>query len=244
MSTFICMKWGTRYGPEYVNRLQAGVRRNMRGDHRFICFTDDGTGLNDGVDVQPLPPINLPDEFAWTPWRKLSVWQYPLAGIEGDLVFLDLDLLVTGPLDDLFTYEPGRYCVIENFTQRGQGIGNTSAFRIRAGQHTEIFDIFNKAPESVLADNRIEQQYISRYIPEQVFWPRDWCASFKHDLVPSFPFNWFQTPPLPPEARIVAFTGRPDIPEALAGEWPAPLHKKFYKHTRPATWIADHWQEN
>jgi hypothetical protein len=25
----ICMKWGTKYGPEYVNRLYAMVRRHL-----------------------------------------------------------------------------------------------------------------------------------------------------------------------------------------------------------------------
>ncbi|HAU58261.1 MAG TPA: glycosyltransferase, partial [Comamonadaceae bacterium] len=27
----ICMKWGTKYGPEYVNRLYAMVRRHLSG---------------------------------------------------------------------------------------------------------------------------------------------------------------------------------------------------------------------
>ncbi len=28
----LCMKWGTKYGPEYVNRLYAMVRRPGSGD--------------------------------------------------------------------------------------------------------------------------------------------------------------------------------------------------------------------
>ena len=28
----ICMKWGTKYAPEYVNRLYAMVRRHLTGD--------------------------------------------------------------------------------------------------------------------------------------------------------------------------------------------------------------------
>lgn len=244
MKTFMCMKWGTRYGPEYVNRLYRGVRRQTTGDIRFICFTDDSAGFLSEIEAQPLPAINLPDEFAWTPWRKLSVWQYPLAGIEGDVLFLDLDLLVTGPLDELFNYAPGQYCVIENFTQRGQGIGNTSAFRFPVGKYKMIYDHFDKDPEKILRENRIEQQYISHYIPDQAFWPQEWCVSFKHDLVPPFPMNWIAKPQLPPQAKIVAFTGVPDIPDAAKGNWPAPLHKKFYKHTKPATWINDHWQDN
>ncbi len=240
--TVICMKWGTRYGPEFVNRLYAGVARNITGPLRFICFTDDSTGLVAGVEALPLPPINLPEEYQWTPWRKLSCWQYPLADLEGDVLFLDVDLIIVSSLDDFFTYEPGAYCVIENWTQMGQSIGNTSAYRFPAGKHARIFDIFNADPDKVLSEHLIEQQYISVYIPDQKFWPAKWCVSFKHNLVPKFPLNWIRSPDLPATARIVAFTGKPDPDEARVGKWKAPFFKKFYKHTKPAPWIGDHWK--
>lgn len=244
MKTIICMRWGARYPATYVNRLYAGVARHTALPFRFVCFTDDARGLRAEVEAHPLPPIPLPDRVAWSPWRKLSVWQHPLAGLEGDVLFLDLDLLVTGPLDDFFAFEPGRYCVIENFTQRGAGIGNTSCFRFPAGGHTEVFDRFADDPEAVLRDHRIEQQYISTVIPDQRFWPREWCVSFKHDLVATMPMNWLRTPALPASARIVAFTGKPDIDEAARGAWPAPWYKKPYKHARPAPWAAEHWSEH
>jgi hypothetical protein len=240
--TIICMKWGTRYGPDYVNRLYRAVLRNITGPLRFVCFTDDGSQLAQGIEVQPLPRINLPASYQWTPWRKLSCWQYPLADLEGDVLFLDIDLVVAGSLDDLFAFAPGEYCVIENWTQKGQGIGNTSAYRFPAGKYQGIFEIFDANPMQVLKEHRIEQQYISKYIPNQRFWPSEWCVSFKHDLVPNFPNNWFREPALTEEARIVAFTGRPDPDEAQAGTWKAPWYKKFYKHAKPAAWIGEHWR--
>ena len=39
--TVICLKWGTRYGPEYVNRLYSMVKRHTERDLRFICITDE-----------------------------------------------------------------------------------------------------------------------------------------------------------------------------------------------------------
>jgi len=62
-ATIICMKWGTRYGPEYVNRLLAGVLRHTKMPVRFICFTDDGTGLHPKVEVMPLPHIQTVAEI-------------------------------------------------------------------------------------------------------------------------------------------------------------------------------------
>jgi hypothetical protein len=47
---------------------------------------------------------------------------------------------------------------------------------------------------------------------------------------------------LPRDAKIVAFTGRPDIDEARDG-WSDPRwYKKLYKRVRPTPWIADHWR--
>ena len=46
----ICMKWGTLYGAEYVNRLYHAVRRNITGDLRFICFTDNRSDIIDSVE--------------------------------------------------------------------------------------------------------------------------------------------------------------------------------------------------
>lgn len=239
----VCMKWQHRYPAFYVNRLYAAVRRQLSRPFRFICFTDDASGLVEGVEVHPLPPITLPSPYEWTPWRKISIWQHPLADLEGDVLFLDVDLIVTGSLDEMFDHEPGHYCVIENWTQPGEGIGNTSVFRFPAGKYHEVFDQFEENPTQVLAHHRIEQQYISTLIPDQTYWPRDWCLSFKHNVVPRFPANWWQAPSLPSEAKVLCFTGRPDIDEAMRGEWPAPWYKRFYKHALPASFIEAHWHD-
>ena len=52
----ICLKWGSFYGPEYVNRLYRGVSAHMDRPFRFVCFTDDPTGLVDGVEAAEFPP--------------------------------------------------------------------------------------------------------------------------------------------------------------------------------------------
>jgi hypothetical protein len=48
--SIVLIKWGTKYGPEYVNRLAAGLRRHHNTEtvssFRILCFTD----CTDGVD--------------------------------------------------------------------------------------------------------------------------------------------------------------------------------------------------
>lgn len=243
MQTIICIKWGTRYGADYVNRLYSMVQRNTLNETRFVCFTDDAKDVHPKVEIKPLPFINIPKEVSSTPWRKLSLWQDPLEDLSGDVLFLDLDLVITGNLDEFFSYEPGRYAVIHNWTQPNLQIGNTSAFRFRVGKHPHIFDQFNRDPQAILDRYRIEQQYISDQIPDQVFWPKEWCLSFKHNLMPPWPRNFFQVPELPDDARLIAFTGKPDPEDAVIGKWPVKnFIKKTYKHVLPTPWIAEHWR--
>lgn len=42
----LCVKWGSRYPADYVNKLYAGIKRNTTWDITFYCFTQDPTGLN------------------------------------------------------------------------------------------------------------------------------------------------------------------------------------------------------
>lgn len=165
-----CMKWGTRYGPEYVNRLWRGVQRHTTGPVRLVCFTDDVTGIDKAVDCRPLPAFEgVPEYLSVKPWKKLSLWQKDLGkDLNGrDALFLDVDLVLTGSLDAFWDYEPGKYCVWENPTKEGktvagQPIGNTSVFRFTVGAHPEIYDRFVADPVGLYErEFRIEQEFIS-----------------------------------------------------------------------------------
>jgi hypothetical protein len=241
--TVICMRWGDRYGPDYVERLYSMVRRHTSRELRFVCFTDRPERFAPPIEALPLPEITLPDKLRWTPWRKMSLWQAPLSDLQGDALFLDLDVVVTGSLDSLFDFAPGcSFCVAHNWSQPKKRIGNTSVFRFRIGSHAHLYEKLMNDPDSVFGRYRIEQLYISSEIEEMRFWPRGWCLSFKHSLLPPWPLNLVMAPKLPAEARVVAFTGKPDPDEAIAGRWPAPWYQKPYKYVRPVAWIGQHWQ--
>jgi hypothetical protein len=62
----------------------------------------------------------LPGARAKRPWRKIALWAAELPGVSGDVLFLDLDVVITGSIDSFFDYEPSAtFCVIENWTQKG-----------------------------------------------------------------------------------------------------------------------------
>lgn len=101
MKQIICMKWGTLYGPEYVNRLYAMVRKNISGDIRFVCLTDDHAGIRDEVECFDCPTVNIPSPKNNRGWRKVSLFALSekLFGFTGSWLYLDLDVVVTGSLD-------------------------------------------------------------------------------------------------------------------------------------------------
>jgi len=172
MQTIICMKWGDRYPTHYANRLWSMVQRHTQRPTRLVCYTDDPAGLAGAIEAHPLPPITLPHRITHEPWRKVSLWAPSLPGAQGDVLFLDLDLVVTGGLDDFFDFKPDRtFCVIENWTQVGSGIGNTSVYRFRVGAHTYLYDMLQNQADSVLAKYPNSQTYISRTIKDMTYWP-------------------------------------------------------------------------
>lgn len=241
--TIICAKWGTRYPASYVNTLWSMISRNTKRNTQLICYTDDPTGIDPAVKTYPLPELKLPASVANRPWRKIGFWKSEVEGLTGDALFVDLDVVITGSIDEFFDYEPqATYCVIENWTQLGKRIGNTSVYRFRVGAHPYIYERLATAGDEVIATYPNSQTYIARTISEMTYWPAPWCVSFKHTLMPRWPMNFFKTTALPPTAKVVCFTGKPDPDEARDGTWPAPWYKKIYKHVRPTPWIAENWR--
>lgn len=100
----LCMKWGTKYGPEYVNRLYAMVRRHLLSGFRFTCLTDDPRGIRSEVECQPIPALDLPEGIPERGWNKLAAFSADLYGLRGTALFLDLDVVIVGGLDPFFDH--------------------------------------------------------------------------------------------------------------------------------------------
>ena len=248
MNQVICLKWGDRYGPEYVNRLYRMVRRNTQRDIRFICITDDTSGLDTAIETRPMPEFDLPETFRYKGFRRMFLFRESLYDLEGDLLHFDVDLLITDSIDPFFDYKPeAPYIVAENWTQPGKGIGNMSVFRYRVGALTKIWERFHADPLGMLEKYVNSQTFCSRTLGEFPMYPLEWCAGFKQSFIPRWPLNFFITPPEPkPPVKVVAFTGKPDVHDVIAGKWPTPPNKpwkKIYKHVKPTPWVKKIWMD-
>jgi hypothetical protein len=240
----LCMKWGTKYGPEYVNRLYAMARQHLSGDFRFICLTDDAQGIRPEVECFPIPPLNIrlaPGQRDGA-WKKLTTFEADLYGLKGVALFLDLDVVIVGGLDEFFT-QPGQFLIIHDYPRAWRFgkriVGNSSVYRFTLGAHADALNYFRAHIEAVQAQYRNEQEYLSYFLHQQgklSYWPAAWCPSFKYHCIPTWPSNYWKEPVPPKDAHIVIFHGEVNPPDALAGR-----RNKRFCHIEPARWIAAAW---
>ena len=164
-------------------------------------------------------------------------------GTGGTALFLDLDVVVVGPLDDFFT-QPGDFLIIHDyprFWRFGERIvGNSSVYRFELGAHADVLAYFRGHMEEVQKQYRNEQEFLSHFLHKQGklrYWPAAWCPSFKYHGIPRWPTNYWRAPFVPPGARIVIFHGEVNPPDALIGK-----RNKRFAHIEPALWVADAWK--
>jgi hypothetical protein len=240
----LCIKWGKKYGPDYVNKLHNMVARHLHRPYRFICLTDDAVGIDPAIEVKPIPMVGF-DEFdqrkPWSfghGWLKLTSFADPLYDLKGRTLFLDLDIVIVDSLDPFFE-EKGEFIVIKEWDKR-DGTGNTSAYIYTIGAHTDALDHLKNGYPASIADVRNEQEFITGFLSRQgklSYWPEAWCRSFKRHCLRRGIMGWFQPPTIPEGARIIAFHGKPNPPDAIEG-----VSGKWYRRVMPTQWVADHWR--
>jgi hypothetical protein len=102
-----CVWWGDLYGIEYVEKLRNAVARNLTIPHSFVCITPHQK-VPEGV-VRMSPRVS---GKGW--WQKVGLFSPDLFGPSERILYLDLDLVVIGSLDELASsQEP--FCMIENY---------------------------------------------------------------------------------------------------------------------------------
>ena len=236
----LCMKWGTKYGPEYVNRLYAMVARHLRGAFRFVCLTDRSEGVRPEVQCLPIPDLALPEGIPERGWKKLTTFEADLHGLRGTALFLDLDVVIVDDITPFFE-QPGEFLIIHDWKRPWRVTGNSSVYRFRVGAHADVLAKFRAEQAQARADFRNEQAFLSDVLHQQgklAYWPKEWCASFKYHCIPGWPTNFWREPVIPKGCRIVIFHGEVNPPDALVGR-----RNRAGRGLRPARWVATHWSE-
>ena len=223
----VCIKWGNKFDSSYVNRLYKMVKKNLTIPFRFVCFTDDKTGIEigktgKGIECFDLPPITFDTNTPERGWRKLSVFNKQLADLEGTALCLDIDMIIINNIDYLFQ-ESGDFRIMKDWGfPENVDIGASSIYRFEIGKHSDILEYFEKHFDEIRQQVRNEQEYLSIKMKEKgilQYWRRDIALSFPHRCIPIFPLNFILKPKKPtnPNVKILLFHGNPLPQEAING---------------------------
>ena len=112
---FITLKWGTKYGPEYVNRLYANLLNAYNGEFEFYCFTDDAKDLHPSIHIRDIKDLRPHQSNCFT-IEKIFLFDPTISKLSGPCVLLDLDILVINDLNiylSNYDFTEGRF--IKNY---------------------------------------------------------------------------------------------------------------------------------
>lgn len=268
MKQVICIKWGTVYGPEYVNVLHGMVRRNTTGESKLVCFTDDNTGIHPDVECLPLPQLGceIPPDVPGK-WPKIALWGKELFGLTGTALFVDLDSVIVSNIDDYFTHgDPNDVYVARNWVRVFGRHGQTSVFRFPIGGNPYMLENLQKDSANISRHYKFEQNYVTANVKGGVkFWPETWTKHFSLHCMGPWPLRYLRPPVMPKGVKIVTFPGHPKPPDAILGQWAetAP-HRGRMEHLKwvlsqrktdrrwrrhlsrylmPCDWVKEHWRE-
>jgi hypothetical protein len=205
--TFACLNAGNYCGrgAQYVNTLFDMVERNLPAGtlFRFVCLTDDPAGLHERIETLPLPA----DLTGW--WGKLYFFKRGLFADGERVIFLDLDTVIVGKIDQLVAYD-GQFATLEDFffpEQLGPAVIAWEAGEYAASIWEEW--VACGKPRDGHGDlwwiNQLDQgRFAKRSDKLQVLFPGMFC-SYKRSCAP-----------IPPKGtRVVCFHGTPRPHEAV-----------------------------
>lgn len=183
------------FKPAHVTALQTQVAR-WAPFATFECLSD--------VDVPGVNCRKLQRNWpGW--WSKLELFDPALGG---DFLFMDLDTVITGPLDDF--EKISKRTLLRDFYRDGtklrDGLGGGLIYLPR-GEGGEVWNEFTANPRSAMQMYRRGDQWLF-----EKFWLGTDTARWQ-DVLPGQVVSWkvhcAKNDRVPPEARVVCFHGQP-----------------------------------
>lgn len=189
MVNILCVKWGTAFDCDYVNKLYSMVSKHFHHTFTFYCFTDAPIGLN-----KDIIPIELNDEGWIKWWTKITLWNHQVT--KNNLnIFFDLDVIIRDDISDLINEETEYLTIIENHwndpieTLKGleQNLScdiNSSIMIWRYNQSIQqIYDFFSNNKHTFMKDYKGIDKVLYYYEFDEVNFNTisdKWVCSYHH----------------------------------------------------------------
>ena len=209
----ICVHVGTKYPDEYVLRLHAGCKRNIKQDFVFTVISDRVSYGIDSMRIVPVSSMRYPESRLW--WHKMQAFDPAIA--EDENLLLDIDVVVTGNLDKFFDHKPDQFLICQDFNRqwlRGYVRCNSSVFRFDKTIGSKIWADWSK--DTSVGRHRGDQDWMDDNVANKIWWPRSWAQSWKWEVYrggkksPHEEKYHMETTELDPDCSILIFHGKPD----------------------------------
>jgi hypothetical protein len=147
---------------------------------------------------------------------------------------------VIAPIDKLFTYKPGEFCIIQDFNRyvvKNYNKFNSSIFRLdtHKATHKNVYEDFIKDPKIPITRYHGDQDWIRKCIQKDYnYWPEDWIQSYKWEMRGKPKFNG-----RPRGERDFLEQAEPVV---KAGTAIAVFHGDPNPHNCKDPWVLENWQ--
>ena len=208
MTTFaLVLRSGGDYCMDDVNRLCEQIRANTF-DAQILLLTDK-------AESKTAADVTVRLQFSWPGWwSKMELFA---PHIRGDLLYMDLDTMVCGPLAMLEAQcENGVPLIMRDFN-RPDGLQSSVMF-IPEGLKRRVWQIWTRGPADFMEvfETGGDQLFLES-------WTRSRWALWPERLIVSYKLDCWVRGVIPKGARLVAFHGRPR-PREIG--WRLPPHEE------------------
>lgn len=223
--TIVCLKWGDKYSPQYVNVLYNMCKRHNSEKFDFVCLTENSHGLHPDIIVKQLP--NLPLQ-GW--WLKPYIFCKD-NNIVGNVLFLDLDIIIYDNIDKLWNYMPNDFVIIRDFNRHVSSDWkkfNSSVFKFNSKECYWIWEKFYKEYKTTIHRLHGDQDFLFSILKESAkYWPDHWIQSYKWEMRNRNEVQYIngkrnfinvKDPTLTDECCIAVFHGEPN-PHDVKDPW-------------------------
>ena len=201
MMNFVCIKWGDKYTPDYVNNLYRMVEKNYTKPFTFTCYTDETEGLE--CDTHPIPDDGLlhpkywfgKEGYCWDRAKFLVFNSAQWLGLLGKWCYFDLDVIIQNNIDDIeilaekpriihCNWQPGRQKNDREFFMMRGTFFNSSMMLWNGEQCRHIYsDVFQNGEMVFTTFYKGSDNY--HYWRQRSFWkdiPSNWVYSYNRGM--------------------------------------------------------------
>jgi hypothetical protein len=177
--TVLCVRFGNKYGREYVERLRNMVARHLTVPYDFACLTDDSHPI---PGVRTIFQSNANYARGW--WHKVHMFD-PSLSLSGRILYFDLDVVIHSNINKLVSYHPQNFIGIHDFNRKffaSWNYLNSSVLAWNHGSQSHIYQQFKKDPGTAQRMQG-DQDWIWKLCKDRIkFWPKEWIMSYKWEI--------------------------------------------------------------